>query len=117
MKLAVTMVLILLVASVSSGRAGEQGKGEPKNIPDFEVQGISFTQCQCTAYACPCRSNGHPTHGACDAADFAFIRQGHYGNVDMSGFKAVLVIALAWAVLMAAVCWVICTTRGAWSHK
>ena len=33
------------------------------------------------------------------------------------GFKAVLVIALAWAAVMAAVCWTICTTRGAWSHN
>jgi hypothetical protein len=32
------------------------------------------------------------------------------------GIKAVLVIALAWAVVMVAVCWAICTTRGAWSH-
>jgi hypothetical protein len=86
-----TMVLILLAASIGSGSAGQQTKAEPKNVPEFDVQGISFTQCQCTAYACPCRSNGHPTHGSCDAADFAFIRQGHYGNVDMSGFKAVTV--------------------------
>jgi ketopantoate reductase len=35
------------------------------------VQGLDFTECACTAYACPCRSNGHPTHGGCDAADFA----------------------------------------------
>jgi hypothetical protein len=28
------------------------------------------------------------------------------------GFKAVLAIALAWAVALAAVCWITCTTRG-----
>lgn len=33
------------------------------------------------------------------------------------GFKVVLVVALAWTGVMAAVCWMICTTRGAWSHK
>jgi hypothetical protein len=32
------------------------------------------------------------------------------------GWKAILVIALAWAAVMAAVCWMICTTRGPWSH-
>lgn len=87
----IVIALIVLAASFSLGSASEQPKGEPKNIPDFDVQGISFTECQCTAYACPCRSNGHPNHGSCDAADFAFIRQGHYGNVDMSGFKAVVI--------------------------
>jgi len=33
------------------------------------------------------------------------------------GFKAVLAVALAWAVALAAVCWMICTTRGEWSHN
>ena len=55
------------------------------------MHGISFTECECTAYACPCRSNGHPTHGSCDAADFAYIKHGHFGAVKMDGFKAVLV--------------------------
>jgi hypothetical protein len=78
--------LLLVVASLS-----EQTKQTDKNIPDFELHGISFTECACTAYACPCRSNGHPTHGACDAADFAYIQHGHFGNVKMDGFKAVVV--------------------------
>jgi hypothetical protein len=90
-RFAVAVVLILLAASITLGSAGQQSKGETKDVPEFDLHGISFTQCQCTAYACPCRSNGHPTHGSCDAADFAFIRSGHYGNVDMSGFKAVTV--------------------------
>jgi hypothetical protein len=69
----------------------EQTKEVPKSVPDFEVHGIDFTECACTAYACPCRSNGHPTHGSCDAADFAYIKHGHFGNVKMDGFKAVIV--------------------------
>jgi hypothetical protein len=40
--------------------AADEAKRAPKNIPDFDVQGIIMTECQCTAYACPCRSNGHP---------------------------------------------------------
>ena len=35
--------------------------------------------------------NGHPDHGSCDAADFTYIKQGHYGKVDMGGFKAVVI--------------------------
>jgi hypothetical protein len=71
--------------------AADQAKSMPRDVPDFDVQGISMTECQCTAYACPCRSNGHPDHGSCDAADFTYIKHGHYGSVDMSGFKAVIV--------------------------
>jgi hypothetical protein len=33
------------------------------------------------------------------------------------GFKVVLVVALAWAIVTAAVCWMLCTTHGAWSHN
>ena len=87
----IARALVIAAVLIGVGRADQKTKLPPKNIPDFEVEGISFTECQCTAYACPCRSNGHPTHGACDAADFTFIKKGHYGNVDMSGFKAVAI--------------------------
>lgn len=82
---------VLASAVLAVGSSAQQAGSEPKNIPDFDVQGISFTECQCTAYACPCRSNGHPTHGACDAADFTYIKQGHYGDVNMSGLKVVVI--------------------------
>jgi hypothetical protein len=88
---ATIMMLVLAAAFPGLTKAAQQTKVEPKDIPDFDVQGISFTECMCTAYACPCRSNGHPDHGGCDAADFAYIKQGHYGKVDMGGFKAVVV--------------------------
>jgi hypothetical protein len=81
----------LLVFALTGFAIADEAKSAPKNIPDFDVQGISMTECQCTAYACPCRSNGHPDHGSCDAADFTYIKHGHYGKVDMSGFKAVLI--------------------------
>jgi hypothetical protein len=84
-----TLALVVVLLGLAS--ADQPTKVPPKNIPAFDVEGISFTECKCTAYACPCRSNGHPDHGGCDAADFAYIKKGHYGNVDMSGFKAVVV--------------------------
>jgi len=83
--------LLCLLALTAFALAADEGKSMPQDVPDFDVQGISMTECQCTAYACPCRSNGHPTHGSCDAADFTYIKHGHYGKVDMSGFKAVVV--------------------------
>jgi Protein of unknown function (DUF1326) len=84
---------LLVLALAVSGLliAADETKSLPKNVPDFDVRGISMTECQCTAYACPCRSNGHPDHGSCDAADFTYIEHGHYGKVDMAGFKAVVI--------------------------
>src|SRR6266567_3288114 len=86
----------LLVFALTGFAIADEAKSAPKNIPDFDVQGISMTECQCTAYACPCRSNGHPDHGSCDAADFTYIKHGHYGKVDMSGFNAVLAFMFGW---------------------
>jgi hypothetical protein len=46
---------LLVFGLVLSGfAAADEAKSAPKNIPDFDVQGISMTECQCTAYACPC---------------------------------------------------------------
>jgi hypothetical protein len=86
-----SLVVFAVALSGFAYGADEAGKPAPKDIPEFDVHGISMTECQCTAYACPCRSNGHPDHGSCDAADFTYIKSGHYGKVDMSGFKAVVI--------------------------
>jgi len=61
--------------------------------PDFDVQGIGWTECACTKYACPCRSNGHPDtkEHSCDSADFASIQKGHWGNVKLDGLRVVIV--------------------------
>jgi hypothetical protein len=90
---------LLLAASIVLVGAGSQSQTEANKpqtqtsaaVPDFDVQGIGFTMCQCTAYACPCRKGGSPTHGSCDAADFAQIQKGTIGNVKMDGFKSVIV--------------------------
>lgn len=78
-----------------SHAASHQAAQSKPAVPaeDFDVEGIGWTECACTAYACPCRSNGHPDTKAhnCDAADFAYITKGHYGNVKLDGLKAVIV--------------------------
>ena len=89
-RLSIAVVLALTMALVAMSGLSEQKPAE-KTIPDFELHGIDFTECACTAYGCPCRSNGHPTHGGCDAADFVYIQHGHFGAVKMDGFKAVVV--------------------------
>jgi len=89
-RISIAVTLGLAMAVVAMTGLSEQ-KPTEKTIPDFEVHGIDFTECACTAYGCPCRSNGHPTHGGCDAADFVYIEHGHFGAVTMDGFKAVVV--------------------------
>jgi hypothetical protein len=89
--LRVACLSLFALATCGLAAAADEAKAAPKDVPDFDVQGISMTECSCTAYACPCRSNGHPDHHSCDAADFTYIKSGHYGKVDMAGFKAVLI--------------------------
>src|ERR1700738_2935309 len=89
--LRIASLLTFALAFSGLAIAADAAKSVPKQIPDLYVQGISMTECQCTAYGCPCRSNGHPDHGSCDAADFTYIKQGRYGKVDMGGFKAVVI--------------------------
>lgn len=82
-------LLISLLVFLALGISRAQRTQPAASVPDFEVEGVAFTECECTGYACPCRSNAHPEHGSCHAADFVFIQRGHYGNVKLDGLKAV----------------------------
>jgi hypothetical protein len=66
-------------------------KADQQTVQDFEIEGIGLFQCQCTAHACPCPSNGAPTHGTCFAADVAHIKSGHDGKVKLDGLSIALV--------------------------
>ena len=90
-KLKVCGFLVLATALANAGGLAQKTKQAAPTVPDFEVEGIGFTMCQCPAYACPCRSNAHPTHHQCEAADFAYIKRGHFGKVKLDGLKAVAV--------------------------
>jgi hypothetical protein len=66
-------------------------KADQQAVQDFEIDGVGFFQCQCTAFACPCQHNGAPTHGTCYAADVAHIKSGHYGKVKLDGLSLAMV--------------------------
>jgi hypothetical protein len=83
-------VLAGLFMWATVGAYAQQSSSAP-SLPDFDLQGIGFTSCQCPAYGCPCRSNGHPTHGTCEAADFAYIQKGYFGGVRLDGVRFVTV--------------------------
>ena len=40
---------VLAIALSVLAAAADQAKTMPKDVPNFDVQGISMTECQCTA--------------------------------------------------------------------
>jgi hypothetical protein len=60
---------------------------------DWYVEGFEFGGCNC-AYGCPCQFEALPTHGNCHGFEVLRIDRGHYGDVDLTGLK--LVVIYAW---------------------
>jgi len=83
----ITALVMLVVVGCLRG----QNAKATKAVDDFQLEGVAIWQCQCPAYACPCQRNGLPTHGTCYASDFAHIKKGHYGGVNLDGLSLVLV--------------------------
>jgi hypothetical protein len=84
-KVLAAVPLFCVVGIVGAQRADQQA------VLDFEVEGVGLWQCQCTAFACPCQTNGAPTHGTCYSADVAHIKRGHYGKVQLDGLTLAMV--------------------------
>jgi hypothetical protein len=62
----------------------------------YSVSGSYFESCNCDPI-CPCRMSdgipgGRSTHGICEGALAWLVEDGHVGDVDVSGLKAVLVV-------------------------
>ncbi len=55
---------------------------------NWEINATSFTNCNCD-YGCPCQFNALPTHGHCEAIHSMDIESGYFGDIDLSGLKAV----------------------------
>ena len=49
--LRIACLLVFAFAVSGLAIAADEGKSMPKDVPDFDVHGISMTECQCTAYA------------------------------------------------------------------
>jgi hypothetical protein len=61
----------------------------------WRVSGTYFESCNCDAI-CPCRRTGgaegsSSTHGLCDFALSWWIKQGHYGEIELDGLTTVMV--------------------------
>ena len=55
---------------------------------EWEVKATEFGNCNCS-YGCPCQFNGLPTHGNCRYVAGFQIEQGHFGDVELDGLRAV----------------------------
>jgi hypothetical protein len=57
---------------------------------EWEVKVREFANCNCN-YGCPCQFNALPTHGHCRAVVGYAIDEGHFGNTQLDGLRAVYI--------------------------
>ncbi len=57
----------------------------------WEIEGEEFANCNCD-YGCPCQFNALPTHGSCEAVVGYQIDKGHYGDINLDGLRAAIVV-------------------------
>ncbi|MGH9673808.1 MAG: DUF1326 domain-containing protein [Bryobacteraceae bacterium] len=57
---------------------------------NWRIKGDNLTSCNCD-WGCPCQFNAGPTRGNCEALLGIRIREGNFGDVDLSG------VMFAWA--------------------
>lgn len=57
----------------------------------WELHGYELANCNCDT-GCPCQFMALPTHGTCEAAASFQFDHGHYGNTDLSGTRAAMVL-------------------------
>ena len=57
----------------------------------WDLKMLEFTNCNCN-YGCPCQFNAPPTNDDCKAIASFLVEEGHFGDVDMAGVKAVAIL-------------------------
>ena len=55
---------------------------------DWHLKGEGVVCCPC-AVPCPCRTNGAPTYGHCEATLYLHVGEGHYGGVRLDNLNVV----------------------------
>lgn len=55
---------------------------------NWRLKGEGIVCCPCTV-PCPCRTNGPPSYGHCEATLYLRIKQGYYGNINLSGMQVI----------------------------
>jgi len=84
------VLLYLVMATALSGQS--PCTGLPAVVPhdgaDWSLKGEGVVCCPCRV-PCPCRSNGKPSYGHCEATLYLRIKQGHYETVNLDGMELV----------------------------
>lgn len=57
----------------------------------WELRGQQLANCNCEA-GCPCQFMSPPTHGNCEAIEGYEFTSGHYGDIDLSGTRAAMIV-------------------------
>jgi hypothetical protein len=85
--------LSILSLVMATALSGQSLRTEPPGVPprdgaDWSLKGEGVVCCPCRV-PCPCRSNGKPSYGHCEATLYLRIKQGHYENVNLDGMELV----------------------------
>jgi hypothetical protein len=62
-----------------------------KIMTDWELHGYDLANCNC-ASGCPCQFMSPPTQGGCEAVETFKFDSGHYGDVDLGGTSAAMML-------------------------
>jgi hypothetical protein len=62
---------------------------QPQQRTAYKVKAMSVEACSC-AHGCNCQFGGTPNEGKCEFVIGYEVKQGKYGNVDLTGFRAVV---------------------------
>jgi len=83
-------LLYLVTATALSGQSPgtELPAVAPNDGADWSLKGEGVVCCPCRV-PCPCRSNGKPSYGHCEATLYLRIKQGHYQTVHLDGMELV----------------------------
>jgi len=90
-RLRVTLAVLPWV--VITGLFAQSPDGKPAAVvrptgASWSLKGDGVVCCPCRV-PCPCRANGKPSYGHCEATLFMRIKQGHYENVNLDGMNVV----------------------------
>ena len=80
--------LVLTTALVTQPAGGQSAGAVCRGAACWSLKGEGVVCCPCRV-PCPCRSNGKPSYGHCEATLFLRIKQGYYEDVNLDGMDLV----------------------------
>lgn len=96
MKIFLAIVILLLVLGHGIARqnsspgdaCAKQSKLARYDGTPWSLKGAGVVCCPCRV-PCPCRRNGPPSYGHCEATLYLHVKQGRYGVTDLTGLRLV----------------------------